>query len=1121
MTRLVVRLLGDLQVGRGASGPAVPIPARKVRALLAYLALHPGHPHPRDRLTALLWPDVADAQARQSLRQALAGLRRALAKRGGLVADADKVAVDPLRVDVDVTRFEELIADGSRSRLEQAVALYRGDFLEGFQVKAPVFEDWLLTERERLRELARKALTKLLANQTRTGTGEVALHTARRLLALDPLREDVQRALMRLYVAQGQSAAALRQYQSCVGVLRRELGVEPEAATKRLYQEILQRPLLPGVMAGPPPPPVPAERRSPTRSQPGRVHGELALIGRDAEIARLRRARDEAWDGRARVVLVTGEAGIGKTRLLEQVAVEAAERGGRVLAGRFHETEQILPFQAWIDALRRGDVLGGLGDLGAWRAELTRLFPELGPPPGVAASPVRLLEAMLAVVDRLAARHRLLVVLDDLHWADEMSVRLFSFIGRRIRRRPVLLVGSAREEDLTEARPLRQALEELDREECLVRLALSPLSQVHTVELVRMLLRRGTAETSVERVGDEIWRTSEGNPFVIVEALRELVEGGRAADAGPVRVPRRVRDLLSARLERLGEPSRRLAAVAAVIGRDFSFTLLQRSGGLAPPETAEGLEELVRRRIVSAVGEAFDFTHDRIRRVVYNELLEPRRRMLHAVVGEALEALYADRPAEVYDRLAHHYVQAGVAEKAVIYLARFGDLARRRYAHTDALRAFDQALAMVEKLAVGECERRRIQIVVDKAAVLSVLARFQETIELLAVHRAQLEALGDPTLAGPFFFRLGLTHAFLSHRDEALEAIQRSRDEAERAGDDGVAGQAHYALMLVSYWWDTPAEGIIHGDRAVPLLEKAGRQDWLGLTHAIRAVCHHTVGNFEQALADAGLGEAIGASLDEPRIQSNAAAIAALVHAVRGDREAALACAQRAIDAARDPYAAAVAHAYLGIVALEHGEVAKAIPALANAVAGLRGFGNLAPAARIQSYLAEAHRRAGDPDQARGLAVEVLALSRMLDTRTAGALAERALGRIAIDQGAVGEAETRLAAALEVFSSVPVPFEAARTHLDLVETAHWRDDAVSATAHLEQAAGGFARLRLPTWFARTTELARQLGLAPIAAAAPSAHRLPDAEAPRPSPRHGDGAASRDDGALGQIRRWKG
>jgi DNA-binding SARP family transcriptional activator/tetratricopeptide (TPR) repeat protein len=686
--RLVVRLLGDLQVRRGISGAVVPVPARKVRALLAYLATHPGRAHPRDRLTALLWPDVPDSQARQSLRQALAGLRRALTSSRALVVDADTVAVDPLLLDVDVIRFERLVAAGGQPKLQQAVALYQGDLLDGFHVKSPAFEDWLLTERERFRELARQALAKVLEHQSRTGATEAAIHTAGRLLALDVLREDVHRAVMRLYVARGQRGAALRQYQSCVGILRRELGVEPEVATKRLYQEILQHPL--------PSPPSPPPRRGAAHRKLDRVPGEVALIGREAEVARLRRAREQAWEGQAQTVLLTGEAGIGKTRVLEEAAAEAAAAGGYVLVGRSHETEQVLPFQAWIHALRSGDVVSSLGDLAQWRGELARLFPEVGPPPRTAGNSMRLLDAMLGVVDRLAARQRLLIVLDDLHWADEMSVRLFSFIGRRIGQRPVLLLGSVREEELTDARMLRQALAELDRDARLLRVGLSPLSHVHTVELVRALLRRGAAEASVERLGEEIWRTSEGNPFVIVETVRELFDGTAAAAAAGVVVPRRVKDLVCARLERLAERSRRLAAVAAVIGRDFSFALLQQAGGLGAAETAEGLEELVRRRIVSATGEGFDFAHARFRRVVYDELLEPSRRMLHAAVGAALEALHGDHPAEASDRLAYHALQADQQERALGYLLQAADRARTTAAHRDEATLLTQALSIAE-----------------------------------------------------------------------------------------------------------------------------------------------------------------------------------------------------------------------------------------------------------------------------------------------------------------------------------------------------------------------------------------------------------------------------------------
>src|SRR5215468_5023052 len=175
MTRFVVRLLGDMKVRRGSAGAVVPIPARKVRALLASLAIDPGRAQPRGRLAALLWPDVSEAQARQSLRQALAGLRRALAGARVLVIDGDTVAVDPLRLDVDVTRFERLLTAGSQPKLEQALALYEGDLLASFNARSHAFEDWVLTERERLRELARQGLDRLLEHQTRGETLEAAV----------------------------------------------------------------------------------------------------------------------------------------------------------------------------------------------------------------------------------------------------------------------------------------------------------------------------------------------------------------------------------------------------------------------------------------------------------------------------------------------------------------------------------------------------------------------------------------------------------------------------------------------------------------------------------------------------------------------------------------------------------------------------------------------------------------------------------------------------------------------------------------------------------------------------------------------------------------------------------
>jgi DNA-binding SARP family transcriptional activator len=242
MAPLNIRLLGGFEA-RAASGVALPPLGRKARALLGYLALAPGRPQPRDRLAALLWSDRGEAQARTSLRQALSELRKALAAADPppLEAVGDGVALAAGAVEVDAAAFERLIDDGGRASLEAALALYRGDLLDGLGAPDPAFEEWLREARRRLRERAREAMTRLLDLQLADGAGEAALATARRLLDLDPLQESAHRAVMRIHAARGERALALKQYRACREVLRAELGVEPEDETERLHEEIRAR----------------------------------------------------------------------------------------------------------------------------------------------------------------------------------------------------------------------------------------------------------------------------------------------------------------------------------------------------------------------------------------------------------------------------------------------------------------------------------------------------------------------------------------------------------------------------------------------------------------------------------------------------------------------------------------------------------------------------------------------------------------------------------------------------------------------------------------------------------------------------------------------------------------
>src|SRR5499433_336954 len=294
MAKLRLMILGGFEA-RTDSGLSLAIPRKKAQMLLAYLAMHPKQTHLRDKLASLFWDDAPTEQARLSLRQALFAIRQTLPFNPTLL-DGDSVAFAAEAVTVDVTEFERLARNDDPEALERSAALYQGDLLEGISPGSAQFEEWLRAERERLHELALEALAKLLAHRMKLGATEPAIETALRLLSLDPLQEVTHRALMRLYASLGRRAAALRQYQICVDVLQRELGVEPEEATKQVYRELLPRPSI-RVAAQADPDPLPQRRRRHLRAHRRSERLTPPLIGRDTEVDRLSRALAHACAG--------------------------------------------------------------------------------------------------------------------------------------------------------------------------------------------------------------------------------------------------------------------------------------------------------------------------------------------------------------------------------------------------------------------------------------------------------------------------------------------------------------------------------------------------------------------------------------------------------------------------------------------------------------------------------------------------------------------------------------------------------------------------------------------------------------------------------------------------------
>jgi DNA-binding SARP family transcriptional activator len=1070
MAELIVRLLGGFEAHL-QSGATLALSTRKTEALLAYLALPAGRRHPRDTLTALLWGDRADRQARQSLRQALSDLRRALALSGRaatvLVEEGEIIGLARGAVDVDAVAFERLARSKAVSDLTASVDLYLGDLLAGLVVKASGFEEWLMAERARLHELAVEAHARLVSALGEAGEVERAIQAAVRLLALDPLQEPAHRALMRLYVRAGRRDAALRQYQVCLDVMQRELGVEPERQTRQIYQELVgQR----GASTRPRAPSLPAPAPGPR------------LIGRDAELERLRSVVDGAWRGQPLVAAVLGEAGAGKTRLIEELGAVARSSGGRVVAGRAYEMERHLPFGSWVEILRsalnRAVEEPAVTLEPAAQSLLALLLPELGAAPVVAPAvpdhSLALFEAVTSLIARLAADHPLVIALDDLHWADDMTLRLLAFVARRLGAAPVLIVASAREEELAGAPVLEGLLRELDVEQRLVRIPLGRLTRDATRALVRALGRSGRVRPGQSRTAEHVWRQSEGNPFMVVELMRALDEAGRARAAAALSLPERVRQVIAGRIERLSERGRELLSVAAVLGGDFGFPLLQRAIGLDDRTVVEGIEELMRRRILDHRGDVLQFDHDRIRDVAYESLSPARRQVLHAAAGAALEAIHGPQLEEVYDRLAHHYGRAGRLTEAVTYLGRLAEAARKRYAFDEAVRAIDAALAHLDQLPDDAADRQRVTLALGQAQLLSILGRFDAVARTLRALHDPVQRLNDPRLAAQYYFRLGLTSSYLSAHDEAERAARRALDEATRAGDAAARGQALYVLAIHGFSTGHALDGAAHGRQAVALLDATGERFWAGHAYWILGLNQYLLGEFDAALESANRVHALAVALGYQILEGFAAYTAAWVHVTRGDAKAAIEAAERGVARAPDLSTRSIAEGLLGYAYVENGDVARAISLLEPLVR--KASRHEIRRSSTTLFLAEAFRRQGRMDRAREAAIAGIDAGHAVGFPWTVAWGERLLGRIALASGDLLAARARFDEALRIFRGIPAPFEIAVTGMDLAELAHRHGDTTAAGDHLRGARAEFRRLGAGAYERRAELLAAHDGL---------------------------------------------
>lgn len=865
-----IRLLGSPEIRR--DGAVVQPDTRKALAVAARLALSDG-PVSRDTLAALLWPDSEEAKARSSLRRTLSSLRSVV---GGdaLRADRQNVRFGLDSIWIDVVELESSfqatkehghpeadLCDRCFSHLDGVVDLYQGDFLSGFSLRgSPEFETWVTTMAEHYRRLAASALERLAAGRAARGEYSIAVAAARRWLEVDPIHEPAHRYLMLLHAWMGDRAGAIETYRECVRLLRVELGVAPLEETTELYEAILDEDL----------PRAPAARRRIEVVEAAHPPPPPSLIGRDPEWQALTSRLEEA-EAKGNVVAIFGEAGMGKTRLLEEMAKGA---DGRISSlARAYPGERAIPYGV-VAQLVEGAITSlavpAIQALPDWVLGTTaRLVPpvgELRPGISIDVSPpdqtsarrfVDGLERLLAACGQANGPGLLLV--DDAQWLDTASAAFLAYLVRRISAHRLLLVLTFRQEEPWEESLLISAVQDGELTGDITRIELGPLQP----EDVALLIK----ETGSSLGANEVWRRSGGVPLFVIEHL----EAGN-----PEGIPDRVHRALAARLVGVSELARQVLTAAAVLEGMIDIDVLRRVAGRGEEETVEALDELFRKRLLRELpaSEEVEFVHPPMVEVAYREASLARRRLLHRRAAEALES-FAQRSARAAAAVARHLRLAGDDAAAAFASAHAGDLAREVFAHAEASEHYRNAIALHHPepaslhLALG-----------DNAVATGAYGEALREYETAA-------ALGEGPMAATADHRLGEVHRRLGHLEVAEELFGRS----ELYHSDPAALYADWSLLARRRGFEEEAQRL--AGKAMAAAEQSGDSARLARALDIVGILardpDEAVGYLERSLALSG---------EDPVLRTAALNNLSIVVERAGDRSRALQLAHEALELA-------------------------------------------------------------------------------------------------------------------------------------------------------------------------------------------------------------------------------
>ncbi|MGH2373940.1 MAG: ATP-binding protein, partial [bacterium] len=844
-----IYLLGGFRVVRdGVPVPEAEWRRRKSKVLLKILALAQQHRLSRDQVLEWLWPDLPPEAGTNNLHKILHLTRRVLEpdlKPGApspyLRFEDNQVSLGPAWVDVE--EFEAAAAraeaTGDSSDLEAALTLSPRDLLP-----EDLYEEWATPPRERIQRRV-VGLWLLQANRY-LARGDLAAATDAfgRVLHIDAVHEEAHRGLMVTYARQGKRHQAIRQYQRCRELLAEELGVEPSPETQETYQRILA-----GRIG-----PAPTVERAPAGPP---------LVGRDAELDLLEEHLDGAA-ARGRGVFLGGEAGVGKTRLCEAFLEFAAQRGLHTMRGACHEKEGQMPYLPFVEALR--------GYLAAQSEEIRRALteprPELGlllpeaPPTGrpapVPSTPPasadvahehkrRLFESVFTLLRDVSATAPCVLLIEDVHAADEPTLQLLHYLMRRASEIPLLILATCRDDEVSAEHPLSGVMAELLLARSASRMALRPLAPGDLAALASGALGGRPVDRDLVQA---VYEMTEGNPLYTQEVLRTMQQEGAIAVAedrwrlrhGARPAPSRdLTSLLAHRQARLGEGARAVLSAASVAGRAFSFKLLAAMTAEPELKLLDALDAAIAAGILEETEAGYRFRHALLREGFYNLTSRHRRAYLHRLAASALEA-QGDQPAEV---LAHHWYHSDRPEAAVGSLIAAGDRARGVFAIDQAIEHFGRAIDVL--LSSPGPDRGRLAELYQRLGSLhQILADAPASLE--AYDRALTHA-DDPVTrarirrsAAAVCITAGDSDRGFAYLSAALEDLAERPDAAE-------SSRVHYHLSQIAWHRERFDEAFALAQQALTLAEDAGIPTLIAQGYEMLALSCHSLGEWQQGLA--------------------------------------------------------------------------------------------------------------------------------------------------------------------------------------------------------------------------------------------------------------------------------